>query len=338
MVNEKYGSLDLGSDLQIRNYETNKKSDFFINNFNWKSNKWLNSTGIENYFEGLVKTVNYKAKKTREFKNDKTNSEVHSALGYFAKLGLYKEDIINKNFYSFTPKLLLRYAPGHMRNADRGRLNYSNLFDLNKVDISDVVEPGLSTSLGVSYKKNKLDEFNQLGDEQLSLSVGQVISAEENMDIPSSTSLDQRFSDVVGEAKYNINKKLSLNYNFSIDQGYKNFNYNDIGADFAFDKVKFNIDYLQEKKHIGTKEYVQTGVDFKLNNSSELSFNTKRNLLSSSAEFYNLSYSYINDCLKAGLAYRREFYTDRDMEPANNLMFTISIIPFAEINSPSNSR
>ena len=49
------------------------------------------------------------------------------------------------------------------------------------------------------------------------------------MDIPSSTSLDQRFSDVVGEAKYNINNKLNLNYNFSIDQGYKNFNYNEIG-------------------------------------------------------------------------------------------------------------
>ena len=67
-------------------------------------------------------------------------------------------------------------------------------------------------------------------------------------------------------------------------------------------------------------------------------FNTKRNLLTSSAEFYNLSYNYINDCLKAGIAYRREFYTDRDIEPENSLMFTISIIPFAEINSPGLSK
>ena len=104
------------------------------------------------------------------------------------------------------------------------------------------------------------------------------------------------------------------------------------------DKVKFNLDYLQEKNHIGNQEYVQTGVDIKLNNSSELSFNTKRNLFSRSAEFYNLSYNYINDCLKAGIAYRREFYTDKDVEPGNTLMFTISIIPFAEINSPSLAR
>ena len=286
----------------------------------------------------MVKTVNYKASKTKKYKNDKTNSEAKSAIGYFAKLGLYKEDIINKTFHSLTPKLLLRYAPGHMRDVDGGRLNYGNLFNLNKVNIADVVEPGLSTSLGVSYKKNRLNESNIIGEEELSFSVGQVISAKENMDIPTSTSLDQHFSDVVGEAKYNVNQKLNINYNFSIDEGYKNFNYNEVGADFAFDTAKFNINYLQEKKHIGTQEYVQTGIDFKLNNFTELTFNTKRNLLTDSAEFYNMSYNYINDCLKAGIAYRREFYTDRDVEPVNKLMFTISIIPFAEINTPTRTR
>ena len=73
---------------------------------------------------------------------------------------------------------------------------------------------------------------------------------------------------------------------------------------------------------------------FEFNNNSELSFGTKRNLVSNSAEFYNLSYSYKNDCLKAGILYRREFYTDRDIEADNSLMFKISIIPFGEITTP----
>ena len=334
MNSEKYGSLGLESHLKFRNYETNKQTNQFVNDFNWKSKKWLNSFGVENYFEGLVKTVNYEAKKTTDYKNDTTNTEAHTALGYFAKLGLYKEDIINKNFYSLTPKILLRYAPGHMRNVKAGRLNYGNLFNLNKINELDVVESGLSTSIGFEYKKNKLNKKNKIEDQVLSVSAGQVISAEENMDIPASTSLDQHFSDIVGEAKYSYNNKLNFNYNFSLDQGYKNFNYNEIGSDFTLNRAKFNLSYLQEKNHIGNEEYVQTGFDFKPNNSSELSFSTKRNILTSSAEFYNLSYSYINDCLKAGLAYRREFYTDRDIEPTNSLMFTISIIPFAEINSP----
>jgi len=338
MSSDQYGFLDIGTSLRLRNYETNKQTNFFINTFNWKSNKWLSSVGIENYFKGLVKNVNYKAENTTEYKNSKDNSEVHSALGYFAKLPLYKEDYIKKNFYSFTPRFLLRYAPGHMRNAEEGRLNYGNLFSLNKVNKFDVVEPGLSTSIGFEYKKNKLNDSNMISKEVASLSVGQVISQKENMDIPSSTSLDQRFSDIVGDAKYNINNNINLNYNFSIDQGYKNFNYNEVGADFTFEKTKFNLSYLEEKKHIGNQEYIQTGVDFKLNNSSELSFNTKRNLLTSSAEFYNLSYSYINDCLKAGIGYRREFYTDRDIEPTNKLMFTITIIPFGDVKSPGLSK
>ncbi len=338
MSSEEYGFLDLGSSLRLRNYETNKQTNFFVNTFNWKSNKWLSSLGVENYFNGLVKNVNYKAENTSEYKNSKDNSEVHSALGYFAKLPLYKEDSIKKIFQSLTPRFLLRYAPGHMRNAENGRLNYGNLFSLNKVNKFDIVEPGLSTSIGFEYKKNKLNDSNIIAEDVASLSVGQVISQKENMDIPSSTSLDQRFSDVVGVAKYNINKNINLNYNFSIDQGYNNFNYNEVGANFKFEKAKFNLSYLEENKHIGNQEYIQTGVDFKLNNSSELSFNTKRNLLTSSAEFYNLSYSYINDCLKAGIGYRREFYTDRDIEPTNKLMFTISIIPFGDIKSPAFSK
>ena len=59
MANEKYGFLDLGSDLKLRNYETNKQANSLVNNFNWRSKKWLNSLGVENYVEGLVKNVNY---------------------------------------------------------------------------------------------------------------------------------------------------------------------------------------------------------------------------------------------------------------------------------------
>jgi LPS-assembly protein len=338
MASEKYGSLNLDSNLRLRNYETNKQTNFLINNFNWKSNKWFSSIGLENYFEGMFKNVNYESENTTKFKNDQKNTEFNASLGYFTKFPLYKEDFINKIYQSLTPRLLLRYSPGHMRKTEGGKLNYGNLFNLNKVNDADVIEPGLSTSIGFEYKKNKLSDLNISGDNEFSFSVGQVVSKKENMNIPSSTSLDQHFSDVVGETKYNVNEKVNLNYNFSIDQGYKNFNYNEIGADYTLNDTKFNLSYLQEKNHVGNQEYIQTGFDFNLNESSEIAFNTKRNLLTNSAEFYNLSYSYINDCLKAGIGYRREFYTDRDFEPENSLMFTISIIPFAEINTPSLAR
>jgi LPS-assembly protein len=334
----KYGFLDLGSHLRLRNYETNKQTNFFINNFDWKSNKWLSKIGIENHFEGIFKNVNYEAKNTTEYKNKDNNVELNTVLGYFAKMPLFKENLIGKSFYSLTPKFLLRYAPGNMRKTEGGKLSYRNLFNLDKVNEIDVVESGLSTSIGFEYKKNKLEDSSKIGSEIMSLSVGQVINAKENSNAPSSTSLDQRFSDIVGQSTYNINNSMNLKYNFSIDQSYKNFNYNEVEAGFKLNKAKFNISYLEETNHIGNQEYVKSGVDFKLNNSSEINFNTKRNLLTSSAEFYNLSYNYINDCLKAGIAYRREFYTDRDVEPTNSLMFTITIVPFANISNVNLSK
>ena len=140
------------------------------------------------------------------------------------------------------------------------------------------------------------------------------------------------------ESKYKLSDNINLNYNFAIDQSYKDLNYNEIGADILMNKAKFNISYLEEKNHIGNQEYVKTDFDINLNDSNVLTLSTKRNLLTNSAEFYNLSYSYMNDCLKAGIVFRREFYTDRDIEPDNSLMFKISVIPFGEIRTPKVSK
>ena len=50
-----------------------------------------------------------------------------------------------------------------------------------------------------------------------------------------------------------------------------------------------------------------------------------------SSEFYNLSYEYINDCLRAGLVYRREFYNDSELEAENSLFFKITLTPFGAL-------
>ena len=68
---------------------------------------------------------------------------------------------------------------------------------------------------------------------------------------------------------------------------------------------------------------------------NKFSLSTKRNVLTSSTDYYNLSYEYEFDCLKAGLVYRREFYEDNDIDSEDTLMFQISLVPFVNILSPS---
>ena len=89
-------------------------------------------------------------------------------------------------------------------------------------------------------------------------------------------------------------------------------------------------------KHIGNQEYFKTKLEIENTENTLLSFENK-SLITDSSEFYNLSYRYINDCLRAGLVYR-EFYTDSELEPENSLMFKITIVPFGDISSPSFSK
>ena len=156
--------------------------------------------------------------------------------------------------------------------------------------------------------------------------------------MPDKTSLNEKLSDLVGSVSYKLNNNFKLNYNFSVDQNYNDINYSEIGTNMDFGPVNFDFNYLQEKKHIGNQDYFKTKINLKNKNDGIFSFETKRNLITNSAEFYNLSYEYINDCLRAGLVYRREFYNDSELEPENSLMFKITLTPFGSINSPTFSK
>ena len=231
-----------------------------------------------------------------------------------------------------TPKLLIRYAPGSMRKENSGsKLDPGRAFSMNKVSNINNFEKGTSGTLGFDYKiKNNNKEFD--------FSVAQVISEKENKKMSSESSLDEKLSDLVASANYKLNDNISLTYDFAVDQNYNEFNYNDLGLTYNFNNMKIDLNYLEENKHIGNQEYIKTKIDFSTNKNNLLSFETKRNLIKNSSDFYNLSYEYLNDCLRAGLVYRREFYNDSEIEPENSLMFKITLTPFGNIDSPTFSR
>ena len=249
------------------------------------------------------------------------------ALGYLLEADFQK--IKGNADHKLTPKFLVRYAPGSMRKELSGsRLDPINAFSLNRLNNINNFETGLSSTVGFDYKiKNN--------DRSFDFSVAQIINEMENKKMSSKSSLDEKLSDVAGSASYEIGKNINLKYNFSLDQNYKQLNYDEIGTTFDFNPIKIDFNYLKESKHIGDQEYFGSRIDFAKSDNGLFTFETKRNLVTDSSEFYNLSYEYINDCLRAGLVYRREFYADSEIEPENSLMFKITLTPFGNINSPS---
>ena len=321
---EKFGSLELKSNALHKNYETNKYTTFLTNDIIWSPGSSITKRGFVNTIEGMIKNTNYQAKNTTDYKTDGTVNELSGVLSFKSSLPMQKKGINFSNIFS--PNFMVRYAPIHMRNlsGDDVTLKYANLYSTNK---TSEIENGLSAILGFDFKTSKKDKDGS-DNEKLSISVGQVFSPEKNKDIPSKSSLDQKMSDVVGEINYNFSKIGNIEYKFSLDHNYNTLNYNEISTNLNFGKVDFNLDYLEERNHIGSENYVNYGVSLNFSDNNKLSFATKKNFKTNSTELYDISYQYAIDCLTAGLVFRREFYEDSDVEQKDSLMFVITFVPF----------
>jgi LPS-assembly protein len=326
--NDTLGSLDLQSNFRVNNYDTNKTSKLLINDFNWKQNDHLFDSGLRGSLIGKFKNVNYETKNINSFKEDVTN-ELFGAIGYLAEIDLIKKNLKNFSESLFTPKILFRHSPGDMRKQNDGpALNALNAFSLDRLSNSEVLETGLSATIGFDYEMKKNNKKHNL-------SVAQIFNKKENKKMASKTSLDEKASDVVGTYNYKFSEKINFDYNFNIDQNYKDLNYSSIVSSLNFNPIKLDFNYVLEDKHIGDKEFLKSKISYDKGDKTRLSFEMKRNLITNSAEFYDLSYEYYNDCLRAGLVYRREFYEDSELETENALMFKITLVPFGNLDTPS---
>ena len=327
---KKFGTIDFESNAYYSNYSVNKHTTFLDNDIIWSSNSFITKKGLINTFGGMLNNKNYEAKNTTEYKTKGTINELSGVLTFKSSLPLKKESNNYTNILS--PNFMLRYAPGHMRNlsGDGVTLNYSNLFATNK---TSVIENGLNAILGFDFQINKKYE-DGTDREKFSISMGQILSPEENKDMPTKSSLHRKTSDIVGKMNYNFSKIGNIGYKFSLDDNLNDLNYNEVSTTLNFGKVAFNLDYLEEQNHVGSEHYVNSGISLVFNNHNKLRFSTKKNFKTESTEFYDISYQYSLDCLTAGLVYRREFYEDSDVEQKSSFMFTITFVPFTGFRTP----
>ena len=321
----KLGNLDLQTNFKVHSYDTNKLTSFLVNDFNWDYKDFDSKSIVKKKFLANIKNINYEAKNVDIYKKDTTN-EVFGAIGYLGQINL--EKISKNSSQKLKPKFLFRYSPNkNMRKENEGSiLNPAKAFNINRIDSNSNYETGLSASLGLDFEVTK-------NTQQFDFSIAQIINEKENKKMPSKSSLDEKLSDLVFSSNYKLNNKLELKYNGAIDQNYNDINYSDIGAQINLNPIKVDFNYLEENKHIGNQKYFKTKLSYAKEN-TELSFNNKRNLITNSSEYYDLSYEYLNDCLRAGLVFRREFYRDSEIEPEDSLMFKITLIPFGNIDTP----
>ena len=323
LIKNNYGTLNLISKGENSLENTNNLKTKIINDISFISKDYsLNRYGLINNYGIYLKNLNSLGKKDSKFKNS-PQYEISNIIQFNTSLPLIKETNDHINF--LIPKLSLRSNPSDMINYqnENRKVNAQNIFDINRLALDDTFESGTSLTIGLDYeKRDKIDNYKYL---QLNLATS--LRKNESDNIPSSSSLNKKNSNIFGSLNYGLNTNLDIKYNFMLDNKLKNINYNDIELNYSISNFDTKLNYIKETDIIGSSNFIENISNYKIDKNNFLSFKTRRNQAINLTEYYDLIYEYKNDCLTAGVSYKKSYYQDRDLKPSEDLMFTITFFP-----------
>ena len=308
---------------------TNITENYLINNFDFKSNNFFSKKGFVNNLNLFFKNVSKKGKNSIDYSENFENRSFLST-SYNTSFPLRKDGLnFNTNL---SPKMTLRYSPINNQNIssmDR-QINVTNMFSNNRLGLTDSLEGGQSITLGFDY-----DLLNKSDKNLFSSSIGQIFRDKNDNKLPTTSKMQNKSSDIVGQIQFTPNNNFELKYDFSADNNLDTMNYNFLETKLNVNNFITSFEFLEENNEIGSDSYFSTDIGYKFNQSNMLKYNTRRNRKTDLTEFYNLIYEYKNDCLVAAIEYNKNYYEDRDIKPEEEIFFSITITPFASIESPN---
>jgi LPS-assembly protein len=319
-------NLDFDSSGENNLSETNKLKSSINNNFTANSIDFFSNNGFKNKFGINLKNLNSVAKNNVENYQSSPQMELRGLLNLESSMPLIKST--NKFLDTLTPKISLRTNPSDMKtySTTERTINTKNIFDINRLGLFDTLEQGTSVTMGLNYKKRSIQNINKFIEMNLSGITRDV--AQKN--IPYTSGISQKTSNLFGSVDYNLSENINFNYDFSLDNDLNTFERNTIGGSLVFDKFSTSLNFTETNGKLGNTNVLENSFKYDFNKKNSLIYNTRRNREIDLTEYYNLVYEYKNDCLVAGLKYKKSYYQDRDLKPSEDLLFTISFFPLTQ--------
>lgn len=324
---QNYFGGKLNFDSNGNNYlsNTNKLETNIVNNLTFNSFDHISNYGMKNNFSISLKNLNSIGKKTSQYKSS-PQIELASLFNIDFSMPLQKKNKVSDNF--LTPKISFRFNPSEMKDYSLSEniINTDNAFALNRLGLSDTLEAGKSVTLGLDYikqSKNDLDQINNY----FELKLATIFRDQEEKFIPNKSSLHKKNSNLFGSINNKFSNSLDLGYNFSLDNDYSTFEYNDLNATISINNFVTKFNFIEENGETGDANFLSSSLEYNFDKKNSLKFQTRRNRKLNLTEYYDLVYEYKNDCLTAGIKYKKTYYNDNDIKPTENLLFTISLFP-----------
>ena len=326
------GSLDFYSSGNNTLLDTNNLKTTIVNDLNYTSNDFISNLGFKNNFNFYLKNLNSVGKNDPIYTSN-AQLDGMSMVKFDTTLPLIKskdKDIIKE---TLTPKISFRFNPGNNMNDYRNTssiITADNAFDINRLGISDDFEAGKSLTFGLDYKIDPVEKSqseDEIKDRYLELKLATVIRDQNETDIPKSSTINRRNSNLFGSIDNNLLENINLSYKFSLDNDMKTINSNTIGTEISINNFVTSFDFIEQRNELGSTHLISNLTEYKINETTSLKFSTRRNKEINLTEYYDLSYEYKNDCLTAALKFNKTFYEDKDLVPTEDLFFSITLIP-----------
>ena len=329
---EMEGSLTFDNNGYFKQYDTDINETILINNLTYKSLDKISANGFITNFEILFKNFNSEANNSKKFKNE-TESNLSSIYQISTKLPMAKEG--KRYNSSVTPIFVAKFNPFPSKNinSNENLIDYTNIYSINRIGSNETLEGGQSFTIGNEFSIYEKDNNEK---EIFNFNLATSISDDENTDLPTKSSLNQKSSNIVGQIKTNANEYLDLDYDFLIDNNIEQFNYHKVKSKFSINNFISSFEFIEENNFIGKESYVANETSYKIDENKDLKFRTRKNKKTNLTEYYNLIYQYKMDCLTAGLEYKKDYYSDGSLKPKEKIFFSITIMPFNnKLNTPS---
>ena len=159
----------------------------------------------------------------------------------------------------------------------------------------------------------------------LSSKIATVFRDEINENLPTSSTLNKKQSDFVGEINFNPNQIVQFDYNYSINNDLDEINMHKFENTFSVNNFVNKFTFYEENNLVGKKSFYENDFTYNLNSNNSLTFKTRENKTDNLTEYYNLIYEYKNDCLTASIRYNKEYYTNNNLRPSEELFFISTV-------------
>ena len=317
------GFFNLSSTGNNSLINTNNLQTKIINDINFNSFDFISKNGFSSKYGVYLKNINTVAKNDAIFKSN-PQAEIKSLLEIQSKFPLEKS-LLNYND-TLTPKISLKISPQNMKNFSETNRNIdiNNIFQIKRLGINETFESGRSLTIGADYKRQFMDN----SDKYVEFKLGSSFRDKEESNIPKSSTLNRKSSNLFGSLINNYFSQYStMKYDFAIDNDFKSFESSSLDLGFQFQNFETNFTFIEKNGEMGDSNTIENTTSYEFSDNNFISFNTRRNRKINLTEYYDFIYEYKNDCLTAGIKYKKTYYQDGDLKPREDLMLTLTIIP-----------